>query len=46
MNKEQIEQYIKWLMEPPINLKEKYGDALNFNVYEHQLTRELREKNG
>jgi hypothetical protein len=40
---EQVKQWMEWYLQPPVNVFEKYGDALEFTAEEKALTAILRK---
>lgn len=40
---EQIKQWMEWYLQPPINVFEEYGDALEFTAEEKAISKLLRK---
>ena len=40
---EQIKQWMEWYLQPPVNVFEKYGDALEFTAEEKAMSALLRK---
>ena len=40
---QQVKEWMDWYLQPPVNIFEKYGDALKFTAEEKALTAILRK---
>ena len=40
---QQVREWMAWYLQPPVNVFEKYGDALEFTVEEKVMTAILRK---
>ena len=40
---QQVKEWLTWYLQPPINVSETYGDALEFTAEEKSMTAILRK---